>query len=233
MCARITTSYTPEEIADVFGVGPGFALPPRYNVAPSQLVPIVRADGRGGRELVAMKWGLVPHWSRDPKPTALVNARAETAPEKPAFRDAFRLRRCLVPADGFYEWEHVGRRKQPYFFRRAGGGPLAFAAVWDVWQGSPGFAVLTTAANELVGRLHDRMPALLDADRFAAWLDPTEKRPEKLLPLVTSYPADRMESWPVSDRVNAATVEEPGLTAAVALPAGRRVAWEQPSLFEM
>lgn len=229
MCARITSITPANEIADLFGIGTDITLPPRFNVAPSQLVPVVRADGRGGRELVAMKWGLVPHWNRDPKPTAYVNARAETAADKPAFRDAFRRRRALVVADGFYEWEHVGRRKQPYHFRRAGGGPLAFAAVWDRWNGIDGFAILTTSANELVRPLHDRMPVLIDAADFAAWLDPAAHQPETLL---APYPAARMEGWPVSDRVNAASVEEPGLTAAVALPAPRRAGWEQPSLFE-
>jgi putative SOS response-associated peptidase YedK len=236
MCARITRTTTAVEIPDLFGLGYDLALPPRYNVAPSQAVPVVRADGRGGRELVEMRWGFVPHWSRDPKPAALVNARAETAAEKPAFRDAFRRRRCLVPADGFYEWEHVGRRKQPYHFRRAGGGLIAFAAVWDTWAspGGPvdGFAVLTTDANEVVRPLHDRMPAILDPDHFAAWLDPREYRPAALLPLLTPYPAAGLEWWPVSDRVNAVTVEEPGLTTAVALPAPRRAGWVQPSLFD-
>jgi putative SOS response-associated peptidase YedK len=236
MCARITCATPANEIADLFGIGCDITLPPRFNIAPSQLVPVVRADGRGGRELVPMRWGLVPHWNRDPKPVGHIHARAETAPEKPAFRDAFRRRRCLVPADGFYEWEAVGKRKQPYHFRRTGGGPLAIAAIWDEWPSPTGpvetFALLTTDANELVRPLNHRMPVLLDPTRFAVWLDPQEQRSEVLLPLVAVYPAERMESWPVSDRVNSARIEEPGLTAAVTLPAARRVSWDQPSLFD-
>jgi len=237
MCARITLTTTSAEIADLFGLGYDLTLQPRFNMAPSQPISVLRNDGRGKRELVAMRWGLIPHWNNDPKHAGFVNARAETAWEKPAFRDAFRLRRALVPADGFFEWRHRGKAKQPFLFRRAGGGPLAFAAVWDTWT-SPGgpvdtVAVLTTTANELLKPLHDRMPAILPPDRFAAWLDPAERRPDHLLPLLIPYPAEWMESWPVGDRVNSAKVDEPGLTDPIQLTEKPPPAWNQPTLFDV
>src|SRR5262245_28371223 len=127
MCARLTVTTTPEEIADLFGLGHDLRMQPRFNVAPSQPILVVRNDGRGGRELAMLRWGLVPHWNTDPKHSGFVNARAETAPEKPAFRDPFKHRRCLIPTDGFYEWRKVGKRKRPYYFRKAGGGLLVYA----------------------------------------------------------------------------------------------------------
>jgi putative SOS response-associated peptidase YedK len=207
-------------------------------MAPSQPIPVVRNDGQGGREFVSLRWGLIPHWNTDARHPGFINARAETAPEKPAFRDPFRWRRCLVPADGFYEWKALGKKhKQPYFFRKAGGGPLVYAGLWDRWDGPNGsldtVAVLTVAANELVRPLHDRMPAIVAEGHFGLWLDPKEHRAEKLLPLLVSYPADRMESWPVSERVNSAKVEEPGLTAVVAVTEKPQPTWTQPTLFDV
>ena len=154
--------------------------PARYNIAPSQAIPVVRV-ANGKRELADLRWGLIPHWAETPKAGGFVNARAETVTEKPAFRDPFRRRRCLVPADGFYEWKHIGKKKHPFFFRKAGGGLLAYAGVWDTWNGPDGpvetVAVLTVPANDLVKPLHDRMPAIIPEDRFAEWLNPKESRP--------------------------------------------------------
>jgi putative SOS response-associated peptidase YedK len=150
--------------------------------------------------------GLVLHWATGPKPSAFFNARAETAPEKPAFRDLFRFRRCLDVAGGFYEWEHRGGRKQPYYFASAGGGPLVLAGLWDRWVGPAraveGVAVLTIPANDLVRPLHDRMPAVVAPEDFALWLDPRERDPVKLLPLLRPCPAERVRRWPVDRRVN-------------------------------
>ena len=232
MCARMTITTTAKEVADLFGLAPDLHNPPaRYNVAPSQPIPVLRVTN-GARELAELRWGLIPHWNRDPKHTGFVNARSETLTDKPAFRDPFRSRRCLVPAGGFFEWRTVGKRKRPHYFRHAGGGPLVYAAVWDRWQGPAGavesVAVLTVPANELVRPLHDRMPAVLAPDQFAAWLDP-HARPADLLPLLRPYPVERMEAWPVSDRVNSVQVEEPGLTDRVDEAAR---AWAQPSLFD-
>ena len=235
MCARITLTTTAAEISDLFGLAfdlSSTTARPRYNVAPSQPVPVVRLRPDGARELTAMRWGLVPHWNTNPKHVGFVNARAESAAGKPAFRDPFRLRRCLVPAGGFYEWERRGKAKQPYYFTDVGGGPLALAALWDRWDGPAGtvegVAVLTVPANDLVRPLHNRMPAILPPEQFAAWLDPKQRDPARLLPLLVPYPSDRLERRPVDRRVNSAKVDEPGLTAAVELPERPR----QPGLFD-
>lgn len=235
MCARITITTTGTEIADLFGLSYDLNNPrPRYNVAPSTLLPVLRVVN-GTRELADLRWGLIPHWNTNPKHTGYVNARAETAPDKPAFRDPFRHRRCLVPADGFFEWKHVGKKKRPYYFRKAGGGMFVYAGVWDRWHGPAGpvdtVAVLTVPANDLVRPLHDRMPAIVEEGRFGAWLDPTEARPAKLLPLLTPYPVERMEKWAVSDRVNKASADGPDLLAPVAEPA--TPTWTQPTLFDV
>ncbi|MBA4187858.1 MAG: hypothetical protein C0467_07555 [Planctomycetaceae bacterium] len=236
MCARITLTTTTTEIADLFGLAYDLSQPPRqrYNIAPSQSIPVVRFSN-GHRELANLRWGFIPHWAKEPKPGGYVNARVETVTEKPAFRDAFRYRRCLVPADGFFEWKHIGKKKQPYFFRKAGGGVLAYAGVWETWNGPDGpietVAVLTVPANPLVEPLHDRMPAIMSEEHFAEWLNPKESRAEKLVPLLLPYPMERMERWPVSDRVNAVNADEPSLLLPVPEPAKPK--WVQPNLFDV
>lgn len=234
MCARITLTTTAAEVSDLFGLSFDLSRERhKYNVAPSQIVPVVRISG-GARELVHLPWGLIPHWAKSAKQGGFVNARVETAAGKPAFRDPLRTRRCLVPAAGFFEWKAVGKKKLPYFFRKAGGGPWAYAAVWDRWNGPDGpvetVAVLTTRANDLVKPLHDRMPAIVAEEHFAAWLDPDETRPGKLLPLLVPYPAERMESWAVSPRVNTAAEDDAALLRPVAEPPEPK--WTQPSLFD-
>src|SRR5262249_46294073 len=160
---------TAAEIADLFGLGhdlrnPRPAPTARYNVAPSTLIPVVRVVN-GARELVELRWGLVPHWNTSPKPTLLVNARAETAPEKPAFRDPCRFGGCLARAAGFLEGRPVGKKRRPYVVRPAGGGLFVYAGVWDRWNGPEGpvetVAVLTAPANALIQPLHNRMPAIV------------------------------------------------------------------------
>ncbi|MBP3956935.1 SOS response-associated peptidase [Gemmata sp. G18] len=159
--------------------------------------------------------------------------RPETASEKLAFRDPFWFHRCLIPATGFFEWKTAGKKTRPYFFRRADGGTLAYAGIWDRWDGPARpvdtVAVLTVPANELVKPLHERMAAILPEEHFAAWLDPKETRPANLLPLLVPCPASRMESWPVSDRVNRASASGADLLTPVedAVPM-----WTQPSLFD-
>ncbi|MCI0705649.1 MAG: SOS response-associated peptidase [Planctomycetia bacterium] len=239
MCARITITTTGTEIADLFGLSYDMSNPKplsraRYNVAPSQAIPVMRI-ANGTKELADLRWGLIPYWNTNPKHTGFVNARAETAPKKPAFRDPFRWRRCLVPADGFFEWETVGKKKRPYLFRKAGGGMFVYAGVWDRWVSPAGpmdtVAVLTVPANELVKPFHERMPAIVSEGRFAAWLDPKETRAEKLLPLLEAYPVERMEKWPVSDRVNSATEDDPELLVAV--PERPKPKWTQLTLFDV
>ena len=240
MCARITITTTAAEVADLFGLGADVRNAPtgaaRYNVAPSTFVPVVRV-ANGVREVAELRWGLVPHWTAPGghKVAGYPNARAETAADKPAFRDPLRLRRCLIPVNGFFEWKTVGKKKRPYFFHKAGGGPLVFAGVWDRWNGPDGpidtVAILTVPANELVKELHDRMPAMIEEGRFGRWLDPNETRPAKLLPLLEPYPAERMERRPVGDRVNRVTEEGADLLNCVEEPLAP--AWTQPSLFDV
>lgn len=237
MCARMTITTTPKEIADLFGLAADTqtdAEKGRYNVAPSTLIPVVRVTN-GIRELVHLKWGLVPHWNSDPKPSGFVNARAETAAEKPTFRDPFRRRRCLVPASGFFEWKAVGKKKQPYLVRPARGGLFAYAGVWDRWEGPNGavetVAVLTVSANDLILPLHDRMPGIIPPERFAEWLDPKVTAPAKLMPLLQPYPAERMEMWAVSDRVNKVAADDAELLKPVKEVAPPRPV--QQSLFDL
>lgn len=239
MCARITITTTGTEIADLFGLSYDMSNPrplarPRYNVAPSTIISVMRV-ANGVRELADLRWGLIPFWNTNPKHTGFVNARAETAPAKPAFRDPFRWRRCLVPADGFFEWKTTRKTKHPYFFRKAGGGMFVYAGVWDRWKGPHGLvetvAVLTVPANDLVKPLHERMPAIISEGQFGAWLDPNESRPSRLLPLLQPYPNERMEKWAVSEKVNSATSDDPDLLAAV--PEPPLPTWTQPTLFDV
>jgi putative SOS response-associated peptidase YedK len=221
MCARITRTTTAAEMVDLFGFGTELDLPPRYNVAPSQLVPVVRADGRGGRELVPMKWGFVPHWAQDPNsgPTP-INARAETVAHKPPFDHAFREKRCLIPADGFFEWAKEGTRKVAHHFRLRGGGPMAFAGVWDVWraEGRPPLAtcaIITVAANDLVRPFHDRMPAVISPDNFDRWMG-FDTPVSEVLGALAPLPAERLEVVRVGPAVNKVANDSPDCVAPAA-----------------
>ncbi|MBX9583444.1 MAG: SOS response-associated peptidase [Gemmataceae bacterium] len=208
MCGRYQFVADQKDVADHFGlVGDLPALQPRYNVAPTQVVVVVglKPDGQQ-RGLALLRWGLIPRWAKEPGKHPPINARAETLLEKPTFRDSFKQRRCLVPATGFYEWEKVGRRKAPHHFRLAGGGLMAFAGLWDVWAGPDGAklatcCVVTVPANRLVEPLHDRMPAVLAREDFAAWLDPTTPVCD-LQALLRPYPAEGMEALVVGPAVN-------------------------------
>jgi putative SOS response-associated peptidase YedK len=219
MCGRFSL-YTPvRDLAEWLGLPEVPSLEPRYNVAPTQPVAAVRAGPGGGREFVTLRWGLVPPWSTDRAiGNRHINARAETAADKPSFRSAFRQRRCLVPADGFYEWRAAGGRKQPIHFRLKGGGPFAFAGLWERWQapGGPAVescAILTTAANDLVQQAHDRMPVILDPTGYEAWLDPSVCDPPALAAWLRPYPADAMTACPVGPWVNNPRSEGPACLA--------------------
>jgi len=188
----------------------------RYNVAPTQTAPVVRAQPQaGGREAVFMRWGLIPSWAKDEKiGNSLINARAEGIESKPAFRVAFRQRRCIVPVSGFYEWEKLGARRQPHYVTSAGDEPLALAGLWESWQSAEdgtveSFTVITTTPNEMMARLHDRMPVILDAADFGAWLDPASQDAARTAALLRPYPAELMVSRPVSTRVNSPRNEGP------------------------
>lgn len=188
-------------------------LLPRYNVAPSQDVLVIRQqDGR--RRIDPMRWGLIPAWAKDPKVGyTMINARSETAAEKPSFRAAMKYRRCLIPADGFYEWKREGKNKQPYLFRRADELPFAFAGLWEGWDQGTGpietCTILTTSANELMATIHDRMPVILSPNDYATWLNPDERDAAKLTYLFEPIPADDFVAYPVNPIVNNARNEGP------------------------
>ncbi len=222
MCGRFIQCASGEVVAARFQLPAAPALTRRYNVAPSQPVWVVRSAG-GGRELVALRWGLVPAWSPEPRTAySTSNARAETAAEKPTYRQAFRRRRCLIPADGFYEWRKLGARKQPYCIAPADGAPFAFAGLWERWERDgqvlESCTILVTQANALIAPLHDRMPVILDPAAEAPWLDPALTDPAALQPLLVPCPPERLRVWPVSTAVNDARHEGPDLMAAMALP---------------
>jgi putative SOS response-associated peptidase YedK len=214
MCGRFTLSTRPQAVATLFGLGAVPDLPPRYNLAPTQPLAVVR-QGDAGRSFSLMRWGLVPSWADDLKiGNSLINARCETVAQKPAFRTAFRRRRCLLPADGFYEWGQVGPKKQPYHFRMRDASPFAFAGLWEEWHSPEGEAVqtcciITTAANAVVQPVHERMPVILAEGFFDRWLDPAYDRVDGLLPLLQPFPDAAMEGFAVSTRVNSPRFEGP------------------------
>ena len=207
MCGRYTVSNPGEILPELLGSEDAPEMAARYNVAPTQSAPVVVAGEDGSRRVVSMRWGLVPYWARDSDfGNRTINARAETVAEKPAFRDSFKRRRCLVAADGFFEWQKVPGGKQPYLIRLDGGEPIAFAGLWDRWHGPLGrvletFTVLTTTPNGLVSPIHDRMPVILPAQARDRWLD-READLAGLGALLVSYPEEAMEAVAVSDFVN-------------------------------
>ena len=204
MCGRYALASPPEVITARFNLLWVRDVQPHYNIAPSQMIPVVRATDKG-RELALVKWGLIPSWSRDASiGTKLINARAETLADKPSFRNAFRRRHCLVPADAFYEWKAIGGRKQPYSIRMADRSVFGMAGLWEHWTDPAGetietCTIITVDANELVGELHDRMPVIIDPDDYSAWLDPTSPKAQELL---KPFPSELMSYYPVSTRVN-------------------------------
>jgi putative SOS response-associated peptidase YedK len=208
MCGRFTLTVSTRDVVELFGLPDGPELTPRYNIAPTQPVLAVRTSGSGGLEAVFLRWGLVPSWAKGPEiGNQLINARSETAADKPSFRTALKRRRCLVPADGFYEWQARGKTKQPYCFRRTANRLFAFAGLHERWHAPDGStletcALLTTEPNELVRHVHDRMPVILPEAVFSLWLDTAIQDPQKLFHLLRPFPADEMLSFPVSPWVN-------------------------------
>ena len=212
MCGRYTLATPVGRLADEFGFDTSSKhFRTSYNVAPTQQVPAVLAEG-GTRRLEMLRWGLVPSWADDPGIGArMINARSETAPEKPSFRSAFRRRRCLIPADGFYEWKRLNGSKQPYYFRLDGGRPFAFAGLWESWNEDGEIrscTILTTTANDLAEEIHERMPVILPRTHYDAWLDP-ETEDEELAALLGPYPGDDLEVYPVSRFVNSPGNDDP------------------------
>lgn len=211
MCGRYTLKTDKESLLRALDLPPDAApgpLPPRYNIAPSQLVPVVLDDG--GVRMALYQWGLVPDWAKDPRiGNRLINARRESVAEKPSFRDSFLRRRCLVVADGFYEWHEVekGKPKTPHYIRRKDGKPFTFAGLWARWRRRSGedlltCTIITTDANELVGRIHHRMPVIVPPEQRAAWLDAGNRSEPELLALLEPHDPGEMETYEVTRYVN-------------------------------
>jgi putative SOS response-associated peptidase YedK len=218
MCGRFAFYSPAEAAAELFGFEPAFEIPARYNIAPTELIPVVRSARPEGREIVMLRWGLIPYWAKDASiGNRMINARAETLADKPAYRNAYEKRRCLVLADGFYEWRKEASGKTPWFISLASGEPLAFAGLWEAWTDrSSGervgtAAIVTTAANDFLRELHDRMPVVLQPEAAGEWLAGTPG----ILANVTANPPV-FQAWPVSRAVNNSRSEGPELIERVA-----------------
>jgi len=221
MCGRFTLRTPATLLAELFGGEPPAELPLRYNIAPTQGVAIVRIDPKTGtRHWQMARWGLIPAWAKDPSiGNRMINARAESVGDKPAYRTAFRRRRCLVPADGYFEWQKTGRAKQPYYIQLSDGSPFAMAGLWDAWiapdSGSPleSCTVITTDANHLTRSIHDRMPVILPPDVYDRWLDPQLQAVDTLCDLLRPFDGLSMRAVPVSTHVNNPRNDDPGCIA--------------------
>lgn len=216
MCGRYRLSRRKQLIAEYFETENEIDWEPRYNIAPSQPVAIIRQEpARPERQFTLARWGLIPSWASDASiGFKTINARAETVARKPAFRDAFISRRCLLPADGFFEWRRSGKERQPFHFGMQDDSLFAFAGLWDQWRDSAGnviesCSVLTTTPNSLLADIHDRMPVILRSERYDLWLDPGFRDVEALAEFLVPFDASKMRSFPVSTRVNAVTNDDP------------------------
>jgi putative SOS response-associated peptidase YedK len=221
MCGRYTLTASAQIIAEFFKLSEVPDIKPRYNVAPTQSIATVTVDSeKMQRQLQFMRWGLIPSWAKDMKiGSKMINARSETVAEKPAFRSAIKHRRCLIVADGFYEWLPQGKHKQPYYFQMAQGAPFAFAGLWENWE-SPeaekivSCSIITTAANETVQPVHDRMPVILPEEAWEEWLDPAVST-QQVLPLLKPYSSAAMTANAVSAIVNSPSKDSPECIQAI------------------
>jgi putative SOS response-associated peptidase YedK len=210
MCGRYRLSRRKQLIEEHFDTSPWEDdWSPRYNIAPTQAVPVIRQHPKEPvRQISTMRWGLIPNWARDASiATGTINAKSETAATKPAFRDPLKLRRCLIPADGFYEWAKTANGKQPYCFEVKNGELFAFAGLWDGWKDSTGnwirtCSILTTTPNAVTSTVHDRMPVILDPASYDIWLDPGMQNVAAISELLKPYHAHQMRCYPVSTRIN-------------------------------
>ena len=210
MCGRYRLSRRKQVIEEYFdSVSGEVDWSPRYNIAPTQPVPVIRQNPKElTRALSLMRWGLIPHWAKDPSiATSTINAKSETASTKPAFRDPLKLRRCLIPADGFYEWMRTTTSKQPFCFEVKDGELFAFAGLWDGWKDASGnwiktCTILTTTPNAVTATVHNRMPVILTPDSYGIWLDPAVTNVQVVCELLKPYDANSMRSYPVSARIN-------------------------------
>ena len=238
MCGRYVITSPAAAIRALFGYDERPDFPPRYNVAPTQPIPIVRLDEGSDsrkRSFALARWGFLPGWVKDPKTFSLiVNARGEFVLDKPSFRNAMRRRRCLIPADGFYEWRH-GAPRQPYFVRAKSGGPIAFAGLWETWTGPNGeevdtAAIITTRANRLLAAIHDRMPVIVAPDAFDLWLDCATVDATTAAAMIAPAPEELLECYEVSRAVNGAANDDARLIEPVAENALNRAATAQAPL---
>jgi putative SOS response-associated peptidase YedK len=225
MCGRYRLSHRKRLIEEYFDTVPGEdEWAPHYNIAPTQAVPVIRQHPKEPRrEMSLVRWGLIPSWAKDSSGAPMmINARSETAATKPAFRNAFRFRRCLIPADGFYEWERRGKAKQPYCFEVNESELFAFAGIWERWKDPNGTAVetcsiLTTTPNAVTAVFHNRMPVILDPDSYDLWLDPGMQDASAAAEMLKSYDARLMRCFPVSIRVNHVANDDEECSAPVRL----------------
>lgn len=221
MCGRMALAFLNDEsLTEKFGIPEAPDLHPRYNIAPSQWIAAVRFNlDRRTREFAWLRWGFVPSWSKDPTRMNMINARAETVTEKPAFKGAFRYKRCLIPADGFYEWKAQGSgRKVPYHITLKTGGLFAFAGIWDTHVDENAdlqktCAIITTTPNELMSEIHNRMPVILAEKDYAAWLEPGKADLNHLKSLLKPFPSTLMQAREISLRVNSASNDDAGVLA--------------------
>src|SRR3954471_4293423 len=211
MCGRYALHANPEVVALQFGLEQLPQFKPSYNICPGGEILVVTS--KGARQHL---WGLIPRWAKDASiGNKLANARGESIAERPAFRDAFRQRRCLVPASGFYEWQSIAGQKHPWYLRPKDAELFALAGITSLWKGVRSVSLITTQSNALMERIHDRMPVILAPEHYAQWLDPDNREVEALMRLVRPYPAQRMQAWPVSTRVNQRQNDEPALLSPV------------------
>jgi putative SOS response-associated peptidase YedK len=229
MCGRYAVTSSPEAMRKLFRYDDIPNFPPRYNIAPTQPIAIVRLE-HGQRRFALARWSLLPSWVKDPRAfSLLINARGESVLDKPAFRAAMRYRRCLIPADGFYDWKRAGGRSQPYYVRARNGEPLAFAGLWECWTGPNGeeletAAIITTRANATLAGFHDRMPVVVPPEAFDLWLDCKNVDAETAASLIAPAPDDLLTAHPVSPAVNHAANDNAGLIAPYEPPPQEAVA---------
>ncbi len=224
MCGRFSLTTAPEAMRALFDYENFPNVAPRYNIAPTQDVAAVRPAASGaGRELAMLRWGLIPSWAKEASiGSKMINARSETVAEKPSFRSAFRHRRCLVPADGFYEWRREGEIKQPYRIGMSGGQAVAFAGLWESWSGAEDgavvetFTILTTEANRKLRPIHPRMPVILAPESYETWLDASPETAERALSIARPFAAGPMAFYRVSTRVNSPRNDDPDCLKPIA-----------------
>ena len=220
MCGRYTLKSPLSVVTERFDIEEfPSSLSPSYNIAPTQQVATVLSEN-GKRKLEMLRWGLIPSWADDPEiGNKMINARAETVAEKPSYRRAFKRSRCLILADGFYEWQKTDSGKQPFHIRMQDGSPFAFAGLWESWDKGEEIrscTIITTEANDLVGEVHNRMPVILHAEDYEMWLDSDFDTREPLMSLLKPFPAEAMDAYPVSRRVNKPSNNEPGVVEPAA-----------------